>query len=313
MSFGFRLPNGLSMATPENFRTLAVQGEELGYDHIWCGDHIVMPTQVSSPYPYSTTGVPPFDPTQPWCEPLSTLSYIAGCTQRIKLGTYVLILPYREPVFTAKLVSTLDYVSGGRAILGAGVGWMEEEFKALGLDTFPERGRVANDDLRIFNELWTKDDPEFQGRYTSFSGIKFYPKPVQKPRPPIWIGGHTPAAIRRAALLGDCWLPVGLRPNAELEPHEMADLIDQLRDISEEAGRSREDVEIAFGADPVFDPPPGEPKRMLSGSAEEIGADIVLYQQVGVEHFVFGFAGNGLEEMLENVQRFALDVMPNVR
>ena len=312
MSFGFRLPNGLPSATPETFRTLAMRGEELGFEHIWCGDHIVMPTQVTSGYPYTTSGVPPFDTTQPWCEPLTTLSYIAGCTQRIKLGTYVLILPYREPVFTAKIVSTLDYLSGGRAILGAGVGWMEEEFKALGLDTFPERGRVTDEDLRIFNELWTKDDPEFRGRYNSFSGIKFYPKPVQKPRPPIWIGGHSHAAIRRAARFGDCWLPVGLRPNAELEPQDLADLIDQLRDISEEGGRPREDVDIAFGADLEFDPAPGASKCMLSGSAEEIGADIVLYQQVGVQHFVFGFAGNELEQLLENVERFASEVMPHV-
>ena len=310
MTIGFRLPTGTGLATPENLRTLAMRGEELGFDQVWIGDHIVMPTHIASAYPYSTTGTPPFDATQPWCDPLSVLSYLAGCTQRIKLGTSVLILPYRDPVFTAKIVSTLDYLSGGRAILGVGVGWMEEEFKALGLNTFPERGRVTNEYIRIFKELWTKDDPEFHGRYHQFSGIKFYPKPVQKPHPPIWIGGHTPAALKRAARLGDGWLPVGLRPNAELEPEDMEDLVDKLRDMSEKAGRPREDVDIIFGADVEFDPPQGGPKRMLTGSAEEIGADIVLYQQVGVEHFIFGFAGDELEQVLENIQRFAGEVRP---
>ena len=310
MTFGLRLPTGTGLATPENLRTMAMRAEELGFDHVWVGDHIVMPTHIAGGHPYSTTGIPSFDATAPWCDPLSTLGYLAGCTERIKLGTGVLILPYRDPVFTAKIVSTLDYLSGGRIILGVGIGWMKEEFKALGLNTFPERGRMTNEHIRIFKELWTKDDPEFHGDYYQFSGIKFHPKPVQKPHTPIWIGGHTPAALKRAALLGDGWVPLGLRPNAELEPEEMADHIDQIRDMSEKAGRPREDVDIAFEAGVVFDPPPGGPKRMLTGSAEEIGADIVLYQQVGVQHFIVGFAGDELEKVLENVQRFAEEVRP---
>ena len=312
MTFGCRIPNRGALATPENLRAVATRAEELGFDHAWVSDHIVIPTEVASSYPYSPTGTAPFDADLPYCEPLAAIGYLAGCTQRIKLGTHVLVVPYREPILTAKIVSTLDYMSEGRVILGVGVGWMEEEFKALGLNTFAERGRVTDEYLRVFKELWSKDDPEYQGSYAGFSGIKFSPKPAQSPHPPIWIGGHTPAALRRAAQLGDGWMPIGLRPPAELEPEEMADLIDRLRDLTESAGRPREAVDVIFSANLYFDPLTDGPRHTMSGSAEEIGADIVLYQQVGVEHFTFEFEGYNMEQLLENMERFSKDVRPQV-
>ena len=312
MTFGCTLPNRGALATPEDLRTLATRAEEFGFDHVWVSDHVVVPTKIDSPYPYSSTGASPFDRRQPYCEPLAALGYLAGCTQHIKLGTHVLVLPYREPVLTAKIVSTLDYMSGGRIILGVGVGWMEEEFKALGLNTFAERGAVSDEYIRIFKELWTNEDPEFQGRYHQFSGIEFYPKPIQEPHPPIWVGGHTPAALRRAAQLGDGWLPIGLRPPAELEPEDMAEQIDQLREMSEKAGRPRDAVDIVFSTNLSFGTAPGGPRGTMTGSAEEIGADIVLYQQVGVQHFIFGFQADSLEQMLENMERFAKEVKPQV-
>jgi probable F420-dependent oxidoreductase len=134
----------------------------------------------------------------------------------VRLGTHVLIIPYRHPMCTAKHLATLDVLSGGRLILGAGVGWMAEEFHALGLPTYAERGVVTNEYLCVFKELWTKEKPEFQGQYTQVSGIGFWPKPVQKPHPPIWIGGHSAAALRWAATLGDDWMPIGLRPQSLL-------------------------------------------------------------------------------------------------
>ena len=150
MTFGCTLPSAGPLATPENLRVVATRAEELGFDHVWASDHIIYPTEVNSFYPYSPSGLSTFDPGQTVCEPLSALSYLAGCTRRIKLGTHVLVLPYRDPLLTAKIVSTLDYLSGGRVILGIGVGWMEEEFKALGLDTFTSRGEVTDEDIRIF-------------------------------------------------------------------------------------------------------------------------------------------------------------------
>ncbi len=314
LTFGCTIPTRGPMSSPEAIRTLAMKAEELGFDHLWVSDHIIIPTQVASFYPYAPDGVAPFvaDPNQPYCEPLAALCYLAGCTQRIKLGTHVLVIPYREPVLTAKIIATLDYMSGGRVILGIGVGWMEEEFKALGLDTYSERGKVTDEYLKIFKELWTSDSPEFQGDYSQFSGVSFYPKPIQKPHPPIWVGGHTRAAIRRAAQLGDGWLPIGLRPPAELEPEELSEHVDRLRDISERAGRQREAVDIVFSSNIAYGPSGGGSRRMMSGSIDEIGADIIMYEQVGVQHFIFGFQGDTPEQMIENMERFSKEVKPQV-
>ena len=249
---------------------------------------------------------------QPYCEALSTLTYLAGFTQRIKLGTSVLLTPLRDPLLAAKIIATLDYLSGGRVIVGAGVGWMEEEFEALGLNTFAERGRVTTEYIRIFKELWTKEDPQYQGRYYQVSGIKFHPKPVQKPHQPIWIGGHSPAALSRAASIGDGWMPAGLIGPVSLEPEEMANRIDQLRDLTEKAGRPREAVDVAFSTFVSFDSPPAGARRTLSGSPEKMAADITFYQQVGVQHFVFAFMGNDIETLLQNMERFAKEVRPRV-
>ena len=312
MTFGCQIHNRGPMATPDNLRTVATRAEELGFDHLWVIDRLVVPTHVESQYPYGPPRTIPLQYGHPYCEALSTLCYLAACTQRIKLGTAVLLLPLRDPLITARIITTLDYLSGGRAILGAGVGWLEEEFNVLGLDTFHERGKVADEHIRIFKELWTQDAPEFQGSYYKFSGIEFYPKPIHKPHPPIWVGGNTPAALRRAALLGDGWMPIGQRPPSDLEPDKMANLVDRLREISEKAGRPRDAVDIVFTCGLAFDPPPGGTRQMMTGRPEEIGADIVQYQQVGVDHFIFSFEGNELGQMMENMERFAKQVKPQV-
>ena len=202
VSFGCSLPSRGEMASPDNLRRLAQRAEDLSFDHVWVSDHIVIPHEVESFYPYAADGVAPFQRDNTYFEPLAALNFLAGCTTRVKLGTHVLILPYRNPVLTAKILATLDVLSGGRLILGAGVGWMEEEFQAMGLDTYAQRGEVTNEYIEIFKELWTSEQPEFHGKHYEISGVGFLPKPVQKPHPPIWVGGHTNAAIRRAARLG---------------------------------------------------------------------------------------------------------------
>ena len=325
MSFGVLLPNHVSIAGPEGYRTIATRAEELGFDHVWLGDHIVMPSQTESDYPDTDTGASPFDPEQPAPEPLATMAYLAGCTKRIKLGTFVLIAPQREPVATAKIISTVDYMSGGRFLLGVGVGWQEEEFLAMGVDTFKERGKVTDEYIRIYKELWTKDDPQFDGRYSKFSRIKFYPKPVQKPHPPIWVGGYTRSAMRRAAALGDVWSPVGQQPQAALEPDGMAQAIRELGDMTERAGRSRDAVQASFTVSILFNPRSAGPRRTLTGTAEEIAADVARYQEAGVKHFVFAFGsdreglppidsffGARVEEVVASMEQFAHGVIPRV-
>ena len=181
VTFGCSMPSRGPMSSPDSLRSLAQRAEALAYDSIWVSDHIVLPRQVASFYPYAENGVATFTPDQPYYEPIATLNFLAGCTQRVRLGTHVLIIPYRNPVTTAKQLSTLDVLSGGRVILGAGVGWMEEEFQALGLDTYAQRGAVTDEYLQLYKELWTKEFPEFQGEHFQISGAGFEPKPVQKP------------------------------------------------------------------------------------------------------------------------------------
>ena len=309
-TFGTSMPSRGDMASPANLRTLAQRAESLGFDSAWVSDHIILPRSVDSFYPYAANGVATFRPDEDYYEPLAALNFLAGCTQKIRLGTHVLILPYRNPVLTAKMISTLDVLSEGRFILGAGVGWMEEEFKALGLDTFAQRGAVTDEYIQLFKELWTKDNPEFQGEHYQLSESGFQPKPVQKPHPPIWIGGHTNPAIRRAAKYGDGWMPIGLRPPAILEPEELAEKITRLRRLTMEAGRPEDSVSLCFSTGVTFDDSPGATRRMMSGRAEQIAADLRQYQDLGIRNFILGFPGDSVAAVDEAMEQFSKQVMP---
>ena len=310
VTFGCSLPSRGPMASPEALRSLAQRAEDLSFDSVWVSDHVILPHQVESFYPYAADGVPTFRPDQAYYDPIATLNFLAGCTQRLRLGTHVLIIPYRNPVVTAKMLSTLDVLSGGRLTLGVGVGWMEEEFQALGLDTYSQRGAVTNEFLRLFKELWTKDEPEFEGEFYQLSGAGFMPKPVQKPHPPIWVGGHTGPAIRRAAELGDGWMPIGLRPPAILEPEEMAAKIARLRTLTVRAGRDENAVTPCFSTDIVFDRTPGPDRRMMSGRPEQIAADLRQYQDLGVRNFIFSFPSDSVSGQQEAMEQFSREVMP---
>ena len=309
-TFGFSLPSRGAMASPDNLKSLAQRAESLGYDSVWVSDHIILPRQVDSFYPYAADGVATFRPDEDYYEPLAALNFLAGCTQRVRLGTHVLILPYRNPVLTAKILATLDVLSAGRLILGAGVGWMEEEFQALGLDTYAQRGAVTDEYIRIFKELWTKDEPEFQGEHYQLSAAGFQPKPVQKPHPPIWIGGHTGPAIRRAAKYGDGWMPIGLRPPAILEPEELAEKIARLRRLTVRAGRPEDAVALCFSTGVTFNMSPGSDRPMMSGRPEQIAADLRQYQDLGVRNFILGFQADSVAGMGEAMDQFSQQVMP---
>ncbi len=309
-NFGCSVPSRGPMAGPDNLRSLVQRAEDLGFDSVWVSDHIILPREVSSFYPYAADGVATFTADQPYYEPIATLNFLAGCTHRVRLGTHVLILPYRNPVLTAKMLATLDVLSGGRLILGAGVGWMEEEFQALGLDTFAQRGAVTNEYIRLFKELWTQPNPEFHGDYYDVAGAGFLPKPVQQPHPPIWVGGHTGPAIRRAAELGDGWMPIGLRPPAILEPEEMAAKIARLRRLSVQAGRAEDAVEICFSTNVGFREPGRATRPMMQGRPEQIAADLRQYQDLGVSNFILSFPGDSIDAQKEAMEQFSREVVP---
>src|SRR5262249_58432518 len=175
---------------------------------------------------------------------LATLSFLAGRTERIKLLTSVMVVPHRQPVLAAKMLATIDVLSGGRLIVGCGVGWLQKEFEALSAPPFAERGRATDEFLNAFKMLWTHAAPQLQGRHVTFDNIMFAPKPVTKPHPPIWIGGESPQALRRAVRLGEGWDPASNNPQHRLDTAErLAKGVDELARRAGGAGREPERVE----------------------------------------------------------------------
>lgn len=310
MEFGFSLPSRGPSASMENLRTLAQHAEAAGVDSVWVSDHIIVPEQIESFYPYHPEGQFPTAPEQDYLEPLTALTFLAGCTERVQLGTSVLILPYRNALLTAKIVSTLDKLSNGRVLLGIGVGWMEEEFVALGLDTYRKRGAVSDEYIRAFRELWTSDAPHFEGEYVRFAHIGFAPKPVRQP--PIWVGGHTNAAIRRAARLGDGWHPIGLRPPANLIPAEMAKAVAQLHEEADKVGRNPQDITISFRGPIEFSDVGGTNRKPLSGSVAAIQDDIAQYAACGVSHMVLDVMAPDVADLQRAIDQFTQDVKPGI-
>jgi len=301
------------MATPANLGRVAEKAEVLSYDTVWFSDHIVIPTEVKSFYPYDPSGKMPFNPSEPYWEPLTVIGYVAGRTSRLRLGTSVLILPYRNPIVTAKMLATLDVLSNGRITLGAGVGWMEEEFKAIGLDTYSRRGAYSDECIRIYRELWTKDNPSFQGEFHQFSDIRCEPRPVQPGGLPIWIGGHTPQAIRRVARLGDGWQPLVQRPPADLPPAEMQEKIAQLRAFAQQAGRDPQRITLAMGSSIQFtDGAATGPRSLFTGTPAQIVETLRRYQELGIQNFRCDFPSLSIDGLLRAMERFATEVRPQL-
>ena len=181
---------------PEDFRTVVRAAEDLGFDTVTFSDHVLIPrTSVASMGGH-------------WPDPLTAMAFVVGTTERIRVDTSVLVLPLHEPVALAKAVATLDVLSGGRVSLTVGLGALKGEFAALGVP-FAERGRRADEHLLVMKELWTSDAPSFDGEFTSFTDVVFEPRPVQRPHPPVFVGGRSIHALRRAARLGDGWAPAG--------------------------------------------------------------------------------------------------------
>jgi probable F420-dependent oxidoreductase len=286
-------------------------------------DHIVLPTKSSAPYPYSPSGEFPGGARQDYLEPLILMAWLLAATRRIRVGTSVLVVPYRNPVVTAKQLATLDALSGGRVIVGCGVGWWPEEFQALAAPPFGERGAVTDEYIRVMKDLWTRDDPGFTGKYYQVSDVTLLPKPVQRPHPPIWIGGHTGAALRRAGELGDGWHPIGLRAPAGLTPAEYAEKAQQVRAYAARAGRRSEAILLTLRAPLEIWPsrrsrsakPAGGTVLQgspLRGPAEKVAGDIRAYRRAGVQFFIFDFTEQDPRAMVETMEHFATEVRPKV-
>jgi probable F420-dependent oxidoreductase len=314
MRFGFPIPTRGTLGTLETVRRLGEAADRYQFDSVWITDHVVLPRASASRYPYALDERMDMEAAAHYLEPLTVMSYLAGVTQRTAIGSSVLVLPYRNPVLVAKMVATLDVLSRGRVILAVGVGWMREEFEALNLTTFDERGAATDEYIRILRTLWTEEWPRYQGRFYAFDEVRFFPKPVQKPHPPIWIGGHTKAAIRRAALLGDGWHPIGLRPPAGLYPEEYAKAAAEIRRQADAAGRDPKAIVLSFRAPLKFvDGAITGQRAPFIGTPETIVEDIRTYQRLGVSHLIFDFAGPSAEAIIEQLHRFVEEVRPAVR
>lgn len=311
MKYGFYLPHHGPTAAPAALKRIAQEGDRLGFDCMVLGDHIVMPRRLDSQYPYSVGSEVPWGEDGEQLEQLTELTYLAAVTERIRIVPSVMIVPYRNPLLAAKILATMDVLSEGRLTLGVGVGWMEQEFESLDTPPFAERGAVTDEYIRAFKELWTSDDPTFEGRYCRFSNISFSPKPVQKPHPPIWVGGNSRPAMRRAVELGDAWHPVGATPATPLEPEELSANLEYLRRHADKIGRNAAEVEIVMKA-PIYDEDTSAsgPRRRFSGSADQVAEDIAVYSGIGVGHLIFDTRSDDLARTLERMAWLAQDVMP---
>jgi len=305
MRFGFHAINLGALATPEAIRQIVAACERYQIDSLWTGDHVINATTIASPYPYSPTGTFPLRPEEPILEPLTFMAFLAGQTSTIQIGVSVLIVPYRNPVVTARAIGTLDFLSNGRVIVGVGSGWMKEEFDALGVP-FTERGAQTDEFIRIFKEIWTNPQPQFTGKYYKFSGITAYPQPVQKPHPPIWVGGNSKRAMRRALELGEGWQPGWSRPE------QLAEELQEFQRVAERVGRDPKSVEISLLRPIQILNQKADSRRPLVGTPEQIAEDIRAYQRLGVSHMLFSFRTRSVAEATETVERFATQVRPLV-
>ena len=314
MHFGISLPGRGPLATPDALVKLAEKADALRFSSLFVTDHVVIPTSYSSPYPYSPTGKFAGDWTNGYLEPLALMSFLGGVTTRIRLGTSVLVIPYRNPVVTAKMLATLDVMCGGRVILGAGVGWLKEEFEVLGAPSYAERGKVTDEYLRLMRACWTQEPAEFNGPHYRLPPVSALPKPKQKNGIPIWTGGHTDAALRRAGELADGWHPIGMRAPAMLYQAEYAERAAIVHGWARKAGRHPKSITLSFRVPldlvPKRAKPAGGDRLLFRGTAAEVIEDIRSYQALGVTHFVFDLAPQDLRGALGLIDRFAEDVRP---
>ncbi len=296
MRFGVALPNFGRYAEKDAILNISKASEELGFDSIWVSDHIVIPE--------SHQGFGDM-----FYEPLITLTYIAACTNRIQLGTSVIILPYRNPIVLAKMISTLDVLCGGRVILGVGVGWLKDEFNALGIP-YGERGYITDESIEILKVLWTREEPSFKGRYYNFSKIRFLPRPIQRPHPPIWVGGNSRRAIERAVNKGNGWHCVGLTPEEIKKGVEYANklLSSNGKGTSDFVISLRKNLQIKDTSEKKIKE--AVDKERLRGTPDEIADGINRYRESGVSHLIFHILGGTLNGIIESMELFSNKIKP---
>ncbi len=309
MKFGVFLPVSGRAASRKTLMQAAQQAESLGYDSVWAADRIIIPWQIKTVYPYSREATFIVPPDRPFFEPLTCLAFLAGCTEKIALGMSVMVMPYRHPLYWAKITTTIDQLSAGRLILGVGVGWMEEEFAAMGAP-FKERGQVADEHLQILKRIWHDEHITFHGDRYRFDDIAFSPKPYQEPRIPVWIGGEGKLAQRRAARYGDAWFPYFVR----ITPKELRARFDNVRAEARKAGRDPEQIALACCLPVELMPSDGpQEEDYLKGSIGQVTEALRKFIDVGVVHIGLQFMMPHFPERQEHIELFAKEALPALR
>jgi probable F420-dependent oxidoreductase len=293
MDIGCHLPTQGPVATREALLRFCREAEQRGIASLWVSDHVVFPRAKSSGYP---GGRFPHAPDTPYLEPVAVLAAAAMATERARLGSSVFILGHRHPVVMAKMLTTIDALSNGRLICGVGVGWWEEELTTLGVP-FKQRGRHADEILQIFKTLWTSDHPTFAGEFFRFDDLGFQPKPVQKPHPPIWVGGNSPGAFRRVVTYGDGWHAT------YLQPAELRASLEKLRAAADAAKRPFDTIELSMRC---------RNTGALSASRQEVIDLLGAYKKAGLTHVMLDIRRDSLTEMLENLDIVATEIRPAV-
>lgn len=310
LTFGLDVGIYGRLATRDYILELATLAETSGLESLWVADHVIFPVTLTSAYPYSATGAFPMDMTQEaLLEPLATIGVLVGATQRVKIGTAVLVMPYRHPVLLARMLVTLDVLSGGRTLLGAGVGWLAEEFAALDARPFAARGRVTDECIEIVKRICRGGEVTFQGEHYQLAPVVSSPGSVQRPHPPILIGGTSSAALQRAARVGDGWLSTGLRPE------RLRARLSTLQKLCEAHGRRLADLSLShklfinigearIGADGNRD--------AGTGSQADIMDDLRRLIDLGYSRIIVRYRGSGAEEQRQQLRIFIEDIIPNV-
>jgi probable F420-dependent oxidoreductase len=309
MKYGVFLPVSGRAASRKTLMQAAQQAESLGYDSVWAADRLVIPWRIDTAYPYSKESTFIVPPDRPFFDTMTCLAFLAGCTEEIHLGMSVMVLPYRHPLHWAKIATTIDQLSTGRLIMGVGVGWMEEEFAAMNAP-FDERGAVSDEQLTLLKQLWSEEHITFRGKYYNVNDIAFNPKPYQKPRVPIWVGGEGKYAQRRAGRYGDAWFPYFVR----ITPAELAARFEYVRKIAKEAGRNPDELTLACCLPIELTPEDAKQEEdYLKGSIEQVSDRLRMFQKVGVTHIGLQFMIPHYPERQEQIERFAKEALPALR
>ena len=313
MQIGFNLPVSGPMASAEVIANIAQLGESLGFDYLTLTDHIALPDTSTPGYPYSPTGE--FYTPDPGhrVEQLTTAAWVAAKTSKIRIVLAVMVVPHRPAVVTSKMLATIDVLSGGRLVVGVGAGWLKPELNAVSTTPFAERGAVTDEYLDAMRVIWTQDRPVFHGKYVHIDGLLTDPKPVQKPHPPIWVGGESGPSMRRAARIGDAWYPIGSN-NAHLLdtlPRLTAG-IGRIRELTRAAGRDPATMGVVYRVKRHGQPAPAATdgcRKLFTGSVADTIEDIAAVRAIGVTALDFDFEGRDAAKSAADMKKFHQEVL----